>query len=226
MKYRLLDLFCGGGGAAFGYHRAFKSTGINHKIIGVDIKLQPHYPSYHDAEYSKYFEFHQADALTYPLDGFDAVHASPPCQKFSRAGMQWRKAGKEYVDLIEPTRNRLKSTGIPYVIENVPGSPLINPIVLNGAFFGLRVRRVRWFECSFEIPFFLLPEDYPTNFMGRPVKEGIEAITPVGHFSNVKYAQKEMDIDWMNRDELSQSIPPAYTFFIGNQLIKYLITQK
>ena len=183
-------------------------------VVGVDNKPQPHYCG---------DEFHQADALTYPLDGFDVIHASPPCQKYSRAGIQWKKAGKEYVDLIPPIRKRLKKAGTPYIIENVPGSPLINPIVLNGAFFSLRVRRVRWFECSFKMPFFLLPEDYPTNSrMGRPVKEGVEAITPVGHFSNVKYAQKEMEIEWMGQKELSQAIPPAYTFFIGTQLMEIL----
>lgn len=201
---RLLDLYCGAGGAAMGYHRA------GFEVVGVDIKPQPRYP----------FEFHQADALTYPLDGFDVIHASPPCQAYSMAGRQWRQAGRNYPDLIAATRERLKATGKPYIIENVPGAPLINLIVLNGAFFALKVRRVRLFECNPQIPFVLLPNDAPSSFrMGRPIRDG-EAITPVGHFSNVKYAQKQMEIDWMGQKDLAQAIPPAYTEFIGKQIIK------
>ena len=190
-----------------GYHRA------GFEVVGVDINPQPNYP----------FEFHRADALEYPLDGFDVIHASPPCQKHTLAGQQWRKEGKKYQDLIMPIRKKLKKNGKPYIIENVPGAPLINPVVLNGAFFGLKVRRVRLFECSFEIPFFLLPDDAPAPFrMGRPVREGIDAITPVGHFSNVKYAQQEMEINWMGQKDLAQAIPPAYTEYIGKQLMKAL----
>lgn len=202
---KLLDLYCAAGGASMGYHLA------GFEVVGVDIEPQPKYP----------FEFVQADALEISLDGFDAYHASPPCQAFTMAGRQWRKEGREYLDLIEPTRKKLIETGRPYVIENVPGSPLIDPVVLNGAFFGLRVRRVRWFECSFNVPFQLLPDDASASFlMGRPVREGIDAITPVGHFSNVKYAQQEMEIDWMGQKELSQAIPPAYTKYIGGFLKK------
>ena len=205
LRPTLLDLFCGAGGASMGYHRA------GFKVVGVDIDPQPKYP----------FKFYQADALGFPVDGFDAVHASPPCQAFSRAGQQWRKTGKDYPDLLIPTRTKLKDSGKPYVIENVPGAPLINPVVLNGAFFGLKVRRVRLFECSFDIPFFLLPDDAPPPFrMGRPVREGLEAITPVGHFSNVPYAQQEMEIGWMGQKELAQAIPPAYTEFIGRYLMQ------
>ena len=203
---RLLDLFCGAGGAAMGYHRA------GFDVVGVDIKPQPHYP----------FEFHQGDALEYLAEHgreFDAIHASPPCQAFSMAGQQWRKAGREYPDFIEATRSLLRKTGKPYVIENVPGSPLKNPIMLNGAMFGKRVNRRRYFECHPTMPFILIPPDPPSRFrMGRPVKEG-DQITPVGHFSNIPYARKEMDIDWMTGAEMTQAIPPAYTHFIGRQLI-------
>ena len=188
-----------------GYHLA------GFDVTGVDINPQPKFP----------FQFHQADALKYPLDGFDVIHASPPCQAYSGANRQWRKAGKIYPDLIRKIRERLKENGKPYIIENVIGSPLINPIKLNGAFFGLKVRRVRLFECSFKMPTIILPEDAPAPFrMGRPVREGIDAITPVGHFSGVKYAQKEMGISWMGQKELAQAIPPAYTKFIGKQLMK------
>ena len=188
-----------------GYHRA------GFDVVGVDIELQPKYP----------FTFIQADAMTLPLKGFDAYHASPPCQVYSMASRQWVRAGKNYPDMIADIRRRLRETGSPYVIENVPGSPLINPIVLNGAFFNLRVRRTRCFECSgFDMPFALLPDDFPSKFrMGRPLREGIDAITPVGHFSNVKYAQEQMGIAWMGQKELAQAIPPAYTEYIGRQII-------
>jgi len=204
---KLLDLFSGAGGCAMGYHRA------GFEVVGVDVEPQPRYP----------FEFHQADALNFPLDGFDAIHASPPCQAYTMAGQQWRKGKKKYPDLIGRIRKRLLKNGTPYVIENVKGAPLINPVVLNGALFGLKVRRVRLFECSFYIEQPFLPKDAPAPFrMGRPVREGIDAITPVGHFSNVKYAQQEMEIPWMGQKELSQAIPPTYTEFIGKQLMQLI----
>ena len=204
---RLLDLFCGAGGAAMGYYRA----GFDH-IVGVDIEPQPRYP----------FEFVQGDALEYLrnewLADFDLIHASPPCQAYSLASKQWRKNGKHYPDLLDETRNLLLQTGIHYVIENVPGAPLINPVVLNGAMFGMNIERVRLFECSFKVDFFLLPQNKKPVKMGRPVKEG-DVLQPVGHFSNVPYAQKEMDIDWMGQKDLAQAIPPAYTEFIGRQIL-------
>ena len=185
-----------------GLHRAFPEA----EIIGVDTIPQPKYP----------FKFIQGDALTFPLKGYDFIWASPPCQAYTKAGTQWRKAGKEYPDLIGLVRKRLKATKIPYVIENVPGSPLINPIVLNGALFGMKIRRVRLFECSFFIQQPLLPKDAPSPYrMGRPIREGIDAITPVGHFSGVKYAQQEMEIPWMGQKDLAQAVPPAYSEYIG-----------
>ena len=201
---KILDLFCGAGGASMGLYRAFP----NAEIVGVDINPQPRYS----------FDFCQDDAMTFLLEGYDFIWASPPCQMYSRASQQWRKKGKKYPDLIGLTRERLLSSGTPYVIENVKGAPLINPIVLNGALFGLKVRRVRLFECSFHVEQPLLPKDAPAPFrMGRPVREGIDAITPVGHFSNVKYAQQEMEIPWMRRKDLAQAIPPAYSEYIGNE---------
>ena len=142
----MLDLFCGAGGAGMGYSRA------GFDVVGVDINPQPHYP----------FEFHQADALEYLADHwreFDVIHASPPCQAYSMASTQWRKSGKQYPDLIKPTRTALQKTGKSYVIENVVGAPLINPTILNGSFFGMRVRRTRLFETSFPIPFTLMPKE-------------------------------------------------------------------
>ena len=181
------------------------------EVVGVDIEPQPHYP----------FEFIQADVFELDMDflrQFDAIHASPPCQAHSMASRQWQKQGREYPELITPTRDMLIKSGKHYIIENVPGSPLINPIILNGGMFGLKVRRVRLFECSFDVPFFLLPDDAPTNFrMGRPIREG-EAITPVGHFSNIPYAREQMEISWMTGAELTQAIPPAYTEWIGEHI--------
>ena len=206
---RLLDLFCGAGGCSMGYHRA------GFDVTGVDINPQPRYP----------FTFIQADVMTLDpefIRSFDAVHASPPCQAYSMASQQWRKAGKVYPDLLGPVRGMLIETGKHYVIENVPGADLINPTKLTGALFGLRVRRTRYFETSFDIPLILVPSESKSNFkMGRPIVEG-DIITPVGHFSGVAYAKKQMDIDWMTQKELSQAIPPAYTEFIGKQLMDYL----
>jgi len=204
---RLLDLFCGAGGAAMGYKRA----GFD-DITGVDIASQPNYP----------FEFVLGDALEYVTEHgaeFDVIHASPPCQAYSMAGQQWRAEGREYPDLVAETRRLLIETGKPYVIENVPGAPLINPTVLNGAYFGKNLRRTRWFETSFVIPFFLLPKEGPSRFkMGRKPRAS-DPVVPVGHFSGVDRAKQVMEIDWMTQGELAQAIPPAYTEFIGRQII-------
>lgn len=207
---RLLDLFCGAGGAAMGYYRAGFTD-----IVGVDIEPQPRYP----------FEFVQDDALAYlPRHGleFDLIHASPPCQKYSLASQQWRKEGREYPDLIAQIRELLMQIGKPYVIENVPGAPLRNPTVLNGAFFGKNLRRTRWFETKPEIPFFLLPPEGPSRFkMGRKPSKN-DPVVPVGHFSGVERAQQVMGIDWMGQKDLAQAIPPAYTEWLGKQISKHL----
>ena len=132
---RILDLFCGAGGAAAGYHRAFP----NAEIVGVDIVPQPRYP----------FTFIQADALEFPLDGFDFVHASPPCQAFTAYRRRGGGVGDGYPDLIAVVRARLLCHDATYVIENVPGAPLHHPVQLCGSSFGLNVRRHRLFETSF-----------------------------------------------------------------------------
>ncbi len=207
---RLLDLFCGAGGAAVGYHR------VGLEVVGVDIVPQRHYP----------FEFHQADAFEYLAEHgreFDAIHASPPCQIYTKAAKQWRLGGKKYPDLISQTRVALSRTGRPYIIENVPGAPLINPVILNGPLFGLLVHRVRLFECSFGIPLILLPRYGRPVKMGRPIVRSTDIIQPVGHFSGVEHARQVMDIDWMSGHELAQAIPPAYTEFIGKYLVELLV---
>ena len=216
MSPRLLDLFCGAGGAAMGYHRA------GFEVVGVDIEPQPRYP----------FEFFQDDALGYlealirveVLEGveeFDAIHASPPCQAFSKAqALQ----GNEHPDLITPLRPLLKPTGLPWVIENVPGAPLVDPVVLEGQMFeGLRVHRPRWFEANWPlaVPFLRGPRPASNVKMGRRLMAG-EWIQPVGHFSDVPEARRAMGIEWMNRNELSEAIPPAYTELIGHQLLQHL----
>lgn len=138
---RLLDLFCGAGGAAMGYWRA------GFEVVGVDIKPQPRYP----------FEMYCADALTFPIEGFDAIHASPPCQRYTQALNLNPSRRAEHPDLMEPTRERLERSGLPWVMENVPGAPMRDAFILCGTMFGLRtpcgaeLRRHRLFETNWEI---------------------------------------------------------------------------
>ena len=192
---KALDLFCGAGGAAMGLHLA------GYEVTGVDINPQPRFP----------FEFIQGDALKVSLKGYDFIWASPPCQAFTLAQRIRKNA---HPDLIAPIRKRLRASGIPYVIENVDGAPLIDPITLCGAMFNLQTYRHRIFECSFPIaqPFHP-PHKAKTTKMGRPPKAG-EFMHVVGNFSGVKAARKAMGIDWMSRDELSEAIPPVYSKFI------------
>jgi DNA (cytosine-5)-methyltransferase 1 len=201
---RLLDLFCCQGGAARGYQLA------GFHVTGVDIEAQPRYIG--DA-------FIQADALEYVAahgHEYDAIHASPPCQKYSTT---CALRGNEHPDLIAPTREALRAIGRPYVIENVQGAPLLNPVMLVGSMFGLRTMRPRLFECSFDVPFQLAPPPAARHAkMGRPVADG-EYIHVVGNFSDAAYARAAMGIDWMNKYGLAQSIPPAYTEYIGAYLL-------
>lgn len=204
-KPRVLDLFSCAGGAGVGYHRA------GFEVVGVDIEPQPRYP----------FEHYVADAIEFCRehgDEFDAIHASPPCQLYSNAQ---KIRGYDHPDLVGPTRDVLMATGKPWVIENVVGAPLIDPIMLCGAMFpGLRVYRHRLFELSFAIDVPDHPEHtVPLTKMGRKPKDG-EYMHVVGNFSGVQQAREAMGIDWMVRDELREAIPPAYTEYIGKYLIK------
>ncbi len=199
----LLDLFCGAGGAAVGYSRA------GFDVVGVDIKPQPHYP----------FEFVWADALDLcDWSEFDAIHASPPCQAYSVAVTE--KAG--WPDLLPQTRELLERTGLPWVIENVPGAPMRADFMLCGSMFGLPgLRRHRLFETSWH-GFALAP----------PCRHDDDNVCVAGHgpdqHSPFRYnrpgwedrKRAAMGIDWMTRDEISQAIPPAYTEFIGRQLLE------
>jgi DNA (cytosine-5)-methyltransferase 1 len=231
-KPLLLDLFCGVGGCAVGYHRA------GFEVVGVDIVRQPNYP----------FEFIATDAVTllqrlvdggwvgrpggdqYSLSHFDAIHASPPCKRWTVARRV--AASREdplfepHPDLLTPSRELLEATGLPYVIENVPGAPLKDPVTICGSAFSLRVRRHRLFESNFPLE----------GIECRHAEQG----SPVGVYGNggawtrtapggggVKVAGAEaaaaLGIDWTtHQPELSQAIPPAYTEHIGRQMIARL----
>jgi DNA (cytosine-5)-methyltransferase 1 len=207
-KYKLLDLFCGAGGAAMGYYRA------GFEVVGVDINLQPHYP----------FEFYQADALDFDLKEFDAVHASPPCQAFCSLNTLHKK---EYPDLIALVRQKLMAYKKPYIIENVPRAPLFNPILLCGSMFeNIELRRHRLFECSFPSIQLECNHKIQQHVIGVYGKtgNGSDRNAPRKHgYSSLKVDwERAMGINWMTIKELSQAIPPVYTKYIGKYLMSYL----
>jgi hypothetical protein len=216
---RLLDLFCGAGGCSVGYHRA------GFDVVGVDINPQPRYP----------FEFHQANALTFPFDGFDAIHASPPCQAYASL------AGDGHPDLLGLTIQRLQNWGTDrrtWVVENIPDAVLkvqtFRGLRLCGSLFGLGVRRHRIFASNV---FLMGPpcahglQDAVRAYYGKP---GTIAWKPPGwdnvqkegraplYRGTVDQAPADMGIDWMTWDELREAIPPAYTEYIGAQLLDHL----
>jgi DNA (cytosine-5)-methyltransferase 1 len=227
MKLRILDLFCCAGGCAVGYHRA------GFEVVGVDIKPQPRYP----------FEFYQADALIFSTEGFDAIHASPPCQGY--CAMKTMKNRRERPLLVEAVRAKLRASGLPYIIENVFGAPLENAVMLCGSHFGLiasdgyQIRRHRYFESN--IPLVNTAQ----------CKHGLKTVgvygakardialekrhyaqdkntrgKPVGVVLSKQTAFESMGIDWMNMRELSEAIPPAYTEFLGKQLRAHIVCAK
>lgn len=207
-----------------GYHRA------GFDVFGVDIAPQPNYP----------FEFHNLDALAilrrgFPYDfytlaeSFDAVHASPPCQAFTA----YRRTGNvgEYPDLIGATRELLDATGLPYVIENVVGAPLLDPLLLCGSMFDLDVQRHRLFESNWQLE----PPAWPCRHKiwapdrfpgGRSVERTgssrglVRACVEIGSWDiPLDVQQRAMGIDWMTLQELSEAIPPAFTEHVGQQLL-------
>jgi DNA (cytosine-5)-methyltransferase 1 len=209
---RLLDLFCGAGGAAAGYAAA------GFDVTGVDASAQPRYP----------FRFIRANALDFPLDGYAVIHASPPCQAYSKTRLI---RNRDYPDLIARIRQRILSQHCLYVIENVPQAPLLNPVILCGSHFGLTaswpgtglvgLRRHRAFEVNFFLPD---PGPHDHSYPSVPV---------FGHSAGGNYDQyrgkgfsqltrKVMGIDWMKRQELSQAIPPAFTEYVGKYLASAL----
>lgn len=221
VKPRLLDLFCGAGGAARGYQRA------GFHVVGVDLAEQPNYCG---------DDFYRRDALDVMESGwwasFDAIHASPPCQAYTQA--RHIHGRTDHPDLVAPTREALKKSRLPYVIENVPGAPLLDPVVLCGRAFGLNVKRHRLFESNVALLVPPCPKGHPgdwltifgsltrsrqwnvpnpqpgkrkQDFVRKTLQEGLDA----------------MGVDWpMTQAELSEAIPPIYTEHIGGQLMSYL----
>lgn len=200
MKRRLLDLYCGAGGAAMGYHRA------GFDIVGVDLREQPRYP----------FRFVQGNALAPPFrfGDFDAIHASPPCQAHTALKTMWN--ARQYSDFITATREMLQASGVPWVIENVEGAPLRSPAKLCGTMFDLGVgdaelRRHRLFEASFWIR-----QNLACHHRKRTigVYGGGHGVSLHRHAKGqpcftADQERAAMGIDWMTVDELSQAIPPA-----------------
>lgn len=224
MTYRLLDLFSCAGGAAMGYHRA------GFEVVGVDIDPQPRYP----------FEHHVADALAFVAEHgheFDAIHASPPCQAYSATRSLHSNTHPE---LVEPTREALIATWKPWVMENVPGAPLRDPLILCGTEFGLvaddvdgrplQLIRHRLFESNVRLarnggcahdPSRLTASIYGAGggwtprHRDSPTRRG-------GYVPHTSVCKRLLGIDWMTKRELSQVVPPAYTEHLGRQLIAHL----
>lgn len=221
---RLLDLFCCAGGASAGYVAA------GFDVVGVDLRDQPRYP----------FEFRRADALEYVAahgQEFEAIHASPPCQRFSGAVTIANR--ERHVDLVGAVRAALESSGLPYVIENVPRAPLKSPIMLCGSSFGLQVRRHRCFESNV---FMLAPScahglyeaRYPPSWNRRnPVRflnvSGGFQYAGLGlPWDQYLALQKEaMGVDWdVTVAELSEAIPPVYTEYVGGFLMAEVLRRR
>jgi DNA (cytosine-5)-methyltransferase 1 len=210
-KPRLLDLFCGAGGCTKGYQRA------GFWVRGVDIKPQPRYCGE---------EFIHANALEYlaeliesgEIDEFDAIHASPPCQDGSITKYIHPELIGTYPQLIPQTRELLKRGGRPWVIENTKGSPLEYAITLCGTSFGLRVIRHRLFESNILL-FGLSCGRHGFTGVSSGYSKDTPFICVAGHNFNTAQGRVAMGIEWMTRDELAEAIPPAYTEFIGRQLM-------
>lgn len=218
---RLLDLFSGAGGAGMGYYRA------GFDVTGVDIRPQPRYP----------FAFVQADALEYLMAHgrqYDVIHASPPCQ--AHTALRTMHNARRHLDLIAPTRDALRSIGRLYVIENVPGAPLKAPVLLCGTMFGLGIPgaelwRHRLFECSAPLMAPSCRHGREPDCIGlygghvrnrrRRTVAGRKVERGVADFS-MEDGFRAMGIDWMNLRELCQAIPPAYTAWLGAQLLGVL----
>ena len=189
-----------------GYYRA----GFT-EIVGVDINPQKNYP----------FEFVQADAMTYPLDGFDAIHASPPCQVYTRKAATWGRKRTHYADqpdLLAPIRERLQ--GIPHVIENVVGAPIDAQLMLCGSMFGLGIQKHRLFEANWSLP--LAPAVCNHEGLYNPWQ---------GAGRSAEKLREAMGINWLPisggasrkagyTGDLFNAIPPAYTEYIGRALLR------
>lgn len=204
---RVLDLFCGVGGASEGYVRA------GYEVVGMDIKPQPNYP----------YHFIHGNAMEInPLifNFFDLIHASPPCQAFSWGARKGRT--EKFPDYISEVRQMLE--GHPFVIENIPTAPLLDPVMLCGTMFDLPLLKHRHFETSFPVD----PPEHQKHIY-RGVMDG-HYLTVAGHGGNNKTGnfkisawQKAMDMPWAkSQAELAEAIPPAYTKFIGEMYLRHL----
>lgn len=230
-RYLLLDLFCCEGGAAVGYAKC------GFGVVGVDI----------EAKYAKRypFEFHAADAIEFVKEHghkFDAIHASPPCQHASAGTRALRSEGREYPELIEPTRAALIDTGRPYVIENVKGAALTDPVVLCGTMFGLtaidddgtplEMWRHRYFESN--VPIFegvcrhgRYAEQVAGSYGGaRRDKDEARNVRHGGYVPSVAVQQRLLCIDWMTQYGMYQSVPPVYAWHVGNYLRLWLDAER
>lgn len=203
-----LDLFCGAGGATNGLQRA------GFRVTGVDINPQPRYCG---------DDFIQGDALTVPLDGYDLIWASPPCQHYSQL-TNCRGTKSNHPDLIARVRDRLKAPGTHFLIENVNGArmELNNPLMLCGAMFGLMSYRHRRFESNH----FIMQPDHPPHKVpcaraGHWEPGKYASVT--GNCSPVSLSRIALGIDWMNRNELSQAIPPAFSEYLGTQIMQAIL---
>jgi len=209
----LLDLFCGAGGASEGYARA------GWRVVGVDIVPQRNYPFEFIEDDAMLFLQEMAEAVEGGYDtGFNAIHASPPCQRYSTMTRRWGREN-DHPDLVPEVRELLQRIGLPYVIENVPGAPLIDPTMLCGSMFGLQVRRHRLFETSFEVP----PLECKHREQGRVVgvygNSGGSSARDGISFGGVEDWRNAMGIQWMVGRELREAIPPAYTEYIGKVML-------
>jgi DNA (cytosine-5)-methyltransferase 1 len=182
-------------------------------VTGVDVEEQPNYP----------FRFIRADAMTVleHCPDFDIIHASPPCERYSAMTTCRPGLAEQYPDLIGPVRDALQELGVPYIIENVPQAPLRNAVTLCGTSFGLALYRHRLFESN--IPLVApVHRDHaiPTSKAGHWRPGTIISVT--GHCAPIGLAKSAMGIDWMNRAELVEAIPPAYTRYLGRQIHRAL----
>lgn len=217
---RLLDLCCCAGGASKGY------TDAGFEVVGVDIDPQPNYP----------YEFMQEDVLELSVNwiwrNFDAVHASPPCQRYSLLAKRNGNA-EDWPDLIPPVRMLLSSCGLPYIIENVEGAPLVDPLMLCGTMFpDLRVLRHRLFESNITLtapahkrhPLVFTHDKRKAHYGMLDQDVSFVQVTGGG---NCRVANKRsaMGIDWMTGHECNEAIPPAYTEHLGRQLMAHLAEQ-
>lgn len=194
MTLRGLDLYCKAGGCSVGYARA------GFEMTGVDIEPQPRYP----------YSFVQADALEFVQahgQDYDFIHASPPCQHYANV-TSWRGSRDDHPDLLPITRELLVRVGVPWVVENVPGAPMRPDYVLCGSHFGLRIRRHRWFE---------------TSWGGFDLSHQCDhrGLLPFMHKGERVYADA-MGCHWMTNREGREAIPPAYTEYVGLQLLLHL----